>query len=763
MKLNRLNQALAIASLAGVTAAVAQTPAPLAVLPSTPVVATATNSAPNAAPNAAANTTANANPAAQPQKLDKIEVRGVSDTDQRRQSTATKIVVTREELLKQGDTSIAEALKRLPGVTAGGPPGRGGAISMRGLGGGFTRILLNGEPIPRGFDLDSLSPEVVERVEVFRAATAEFSSQAVAGAINIVTRTPVSRDVREASIGGAYENGKLSPQVGVRFSGSKDQLNYTVNGQFTGNRFVRPSTALELGKTSAGAVSLDRASVRESRENQDQINLAPRFQWNLGKGEFIAFEPFMFLQRSRQTYTDTTVTKTGPAALFAQSLSGFDFNLDVFRGNLQYNRSFGDGGKLESSLGLAGNRFDGVGYTYGYGSANGLLLDRRLDISANFNGVTSRGKITVPYVEAHDASFGWDVNVGRSKELRDRRELSFSPAIVPENLDEQFFARNRQLAVFAQDEWKVSEAISFYSGLRWEGVTIETETRGNPQLNPSFRNASSVLSPSIQSVYKFGPKNVNQLRFALSRTYRAPNNFQLSPRKFVSANNGPTSPDRQGNPDLKPELAWGIDLGFERYLEGGGILGANLFVRDIDDVFRNTVGLVNGRWLSQPINNGKARTVGLELESKVNLDMFDKTWPRVNLRSNLAVYRSVVNNIPGPNNRLEQQVPVAFNFGADWVVPATPLSLGGNLSVNTGGEVRTAANQVVYSSVKRGLDMYAAWRFSPQTNVRLSVANMLHQDSIASNTITDPLGATAEQTTLTPTKPILRLLLTQRF
>lgn len=62
--------------------------------------------------------------------LGRIEIRSNRDnvTEARRESTASKIVIGREEIEKQGDATIADVLKRLPGVTMGGPPGRGGAI-----------------------------------------------------------------------------------------------------------------------------------------------------------------------------------------------------------------------------------------------------------------------------------------------------------------------------------------------------------------------------------------------------------------------------------------------------------------------------------------------------------------------------------------------------------------------------------------------------------------------------------------------------------
>ncbi|RYF03650.1 MAG: hypothetical protein EOO78_06640 [Oxalobacteraceae bacterium] len=45
-------------------------------------------------------------------------------TDLRRQSTTTAIVIGREELLRQGDSSLSDVLKRQPGITVDAVPGR---------------------------------------------------------------------------------------------------------------------------------------------------------------------------------------------------------------------------------------------------------------------------------------------------------------------------------------------------------------------------------------------------------------------------------------------------------------------------------------------------------------------------------------------------------------------------------------------------------------------------------------------------------------
>ena len=152
-------------------------------------------------------------PAEPTQQLDRVEITDTraDETEQRRQSTAAKIVVGREEIERYGDSTLGEVLKRLPGVTMQGAPGRGGAIRMRGLGSGYTQILLDGERVPPGFSIDSMDPDQVERIEILRAPTAETGARAIAGTINIVTREGYRKRDNDLKVGAAWENDEVTP------------------------------------------------------------------------------------------------------------------------------------------------------------------------------------------------------------------------------------------------------------------------------------------------------------------------------------------------------------------------------------------------------------------------------------------------------------------------------------------------------------------------------------------------------------------------
>ena len=164
------------------------------------------------------------------QDMGRVEIKSNrdNDTEVRRQSTAAKIVIGREELDKQGDSTLGEVLKRLPGVTMGGAPGRGGGIRMRGLGGGYTQILMDGQRVPPGFSIESITPDMVEKVEILRAPTAETGARAIAGTINIVLREGIRANPDDLKVGSSFEHGHRSDSVNWVHSLKSEPLNGTL-------------------------------------------------------------------------------------------------------------------------------------------------------------------------------------------------------------------------------------------------------------------------------------------------------------------------------------------------------------------------------------------------------------------------------------------------------------------------------------------------------------------------------------------------------
>src|SRR5471032_3562932 len=161
-----------------------------------------------------------------------VEVKG-GGYDPRRDDTASKMIVSSEEILKYGDTNVTDVLKRLPGITVSGAAGRsGGEIRMRGLGSGYTQILLNGERAPAGFSLDTLSPDVIERIEILHAASAEYSTQSIAGTINVVLKKAVKTAQRDVKLGVGGGRDAFSSNGNLQLSDKDGIFSYSLAASF---------------------------------------------------------------------------------------------------------------------------------------------------------------------------------------------------------------------------------------------------------------------------------------------------------------------------------------------------------------------------------------------------------------------------------------------------------------------------------------------------------------------------------------------------
>jgi outer membrane receptor for ferrienterochelin and colicin len=176
----------------------------------------------------------------------RVEITGTAASyDPRRDDTATRIVVGRDEIQRYGDGSVLDVLKRVPGITVDTNTGRGGEIRMRGLGGGYTQILINGERAAAGFSFDSLAPEMIERIEVLRAATAEFSTESVAGTINIILRRSPRKTERNAKLGLLASSVFRGPNASFDLGGREEGFSYAYTAVASQEHYRREFTGAE--------------------------------------------------------------------------------------------------------------------------------------------------------------------------------------------------------------------------------------------------------------------------------------------------------------------------------------------------------------------------------------------------------------------------------------------------------------------------------------------------------------------------------------
>ena len=668
--------------------------------------------------------------------LGTVEIRSNRDnsTEQRRESTAAKIVIGREEIDKHGDATLGEVLKRLPGVTMQGAPGRGGAIRMRGLGGGYTQILLDGERVPPGFSIDQLTPEQVERIEILRAPTAETGARAIAGTINIVLREGRRGIPDDLKLTVSSEHGHTSGQVNWLRNLQTEALSGTLT--LSAMDTYRPDESRTV--TESTQID-DRVREASSLGHRRAVNANARLQWKGEQGRSLVLMPFVIYSEYDNQGRIAVRTTEGTPLLSNAAVTHSGSRFTMARLNGQWSQPLSADDRLEVRFGLGQStydyRMDQTGASTAAGPdtllRNGFETQNFTDNSHNLTGKWTRildnGHQIVSGLEFEQVRRDEQGNAGASE---DGGSLQ---------------ARTRRWAFYSQDEFKINPRWSAHGGLRYETLLTEGTVDGALK-----RNDSGVWTPLLHAVFKPDPQKRDQFRMSLTRSYKTPTLHQLVARYVPSLiQNSPTQPDRTGNPDLRPELATGIDLAFERYLAQGGVLSVNLFRRHIQDVIRYTTTYNNssGRYVSAPSNVGNAITQGVELEAKFRLDQWVAGALPIDVRANTSFFRSKVLDVPGPDNRLDQQPSMTGNLGGDYRLRGLPLTVGGNYNWNPAYDTRRTETQWAYQGAKRVLDVYGLWRFSPASALRLTLSNVTPLDYVTGSTYR--AGNTVESATST--------------
>jgi TonB-dependent receptor len=168
----------------------------------------------------------------------------------KRMSAMIKETLTADDAGKLPDHNVAEALRRVTGVTATVDQGEGRYVTVRGIDPSYSSVTLNNQVIgspedTRRVALDTIPSEVMSRIEVVKSVTPDMDGNSVGGAINIVTPSafddPDGHFFSATADFGYYDlNGKnpfgLSAAWGQTF-GAEDHWGVLLSASYTDRNF----------------------------------------------------------------------------------------------------------------------------------------------------------------------------------------------------------------------------------------------------------------------------------------------------------------------------------------------------------------------------------------------------------------------------------------------------------------------------------------------------------------------------------------------
>ncbi|MEL7579194.1 TonB-dependent receptor [Pseudoalteromonas sp. D15MCD-2] len=127
--------------------------------------------------------------------------------------------ISAEDIGKLPDSSIAESIARLPGLTAQRLDGRASRVSVRGFSEDESATTFNGrEQVSigdnRGVEFDLYPSEIMSGVTVYKTPSAGIEAEGIAGVIDMQTIKPLSKGEQVIMFNGQYEQtgfDKLNP------------------------------------------------------------------------------------------------------------------------------------------------------------------------------------------------------------------------------------------------------------------------------------------------------------------------------------------------------------------------------------------------------------------------------------------------------------------------------------------------------------------------------------------------------------------------
>jgi outer membrane receptor for ferrienterochelin and colicin len=530
----------------------------------------------------------------------------------------TKVVYATRDLVSQRGGTAGDILKNMPSVTMGGAPGHNRDVRFRGLGNGYTKVLINGRSTGitgnnRETVLDQIPANAIERIEILSNPTAEYTSDGLNGIINIVLKQ--SADFGPHGSAGLFfdsENGYSGT-----FSGSMKAEKWDLYGNY--DRLIRNlDKTKDVAKTNLKNGAVDTYQREDELEERvftnDNVKVGARFRpspkTSIG-AEFLYGKQIEDKDKTKNTHSlkaDSTFKDAQKQVekeykdnyyteYYTEVKHSFD-NRSMISVSGQYTNSVQDKDKSSTTTKLN---------AAGEPTAANPALQREDEVMKD-NNYFVRADYLLP-VRSSLFKAGYSFNkLGRSiqkdVEKFDYNTSSWIPTSTAPN---DFDIVEKTQSFYASYEVNVSRKIKGVFGTRAENTHLQSV--GQDQSVTVNSNYWKVL-PNVNFIVNFDSTQYMTLSF--SERLRRPGFQDLNPFEDTSD----PAKVKLGNPSLTPESAWAYEIGYLKNFKRFNA-GVNVFYRDISNLIQKQLTEVtneegNNIQYEQPVNLSSAYLAGVE-------------------------------------------------------------------------------------------------------------------------------------------------------
>ncbi|MGE8540467.1 MAG: TonB-dependent receptor plug domain-containing protein [Acinetobacter sp.] len=602
-------------------------------------------------------------------------------------SAVAKTIISREEMEKFGDQSVNDALRRAAGfqMPSPGQGPRGGNGSMRFRGGGAPVFLINGEPVqggPRGgmSVVDSITPDMIERIEIVKQPSVAQASVATSAVINIILKEPLDGTRISGTVRAGYGMAKSSQKeeeerknISLQIDGKTEPWMYSVSA----NQMWSDTDSITQTEDASGQITSQKRVT-----NRTSQMLSPRAEYAIDDQQKLVAELFYRNNESEGSMRDQIQE---------------DKN-DSLRLNTRYERKDRSGNSDKVRLSVEQQKESQLTQS----SRSQSYTDEQInEYGLAYDGVRK-------FDQTKQIKFGTDL---RSNELESN---------ITDTLDEQRYA------LYLEGSWRFTPRQTLTLGARQEWINRSGLVEYNDQ------NLSPVLA------HRFDMTENWSLQTNVSQAYRSPRSEQLLPTVSVSTDSDAgtlNNPDRGGNPYLRPETinAFESTLGYNT--PAGGV-NITAYYREIEDYIERAIrsedtlgqGCSNSndpscRFVERPFNQDNATTYGVEVAGRYALKQTD-TGHSFMLNAQLSTVRAKIKEDNGTERLASDVAPYTASTGLSYNYQ--PWHISSSLNLNYTPEYSRQLNSQQYNG-----ELYERTS-NERVNVDLSITKRFDRDWAAS-------------------------------
>lgn len=581
--------------------------------------------------------------------LDEYVVTATRTLKQLQEVPASVSVVTAQDIEEKNIMSVPDALQMVTGVYKS--QAAQGGIQMRGFTSEEILVLIDGMQLNTAYgnavEWEMIPVENVERIEVVKGAGSSlYGGRAVGGVINIITKDnnkekgvkvnavlnygsnstwkkALYADVKaneKISFGVGYENSKSDGIVGYQYTTSRTSK--SSDGKVKSDNDI---PRLDNGKYLLG----DRGEKEYENEN-----ITANVKYNFDDSKSLKYTFRHSESESRYSNPSTTVVMNGKPTFF-------EGKLDV--GGKYHVKS-----SIDSYLGYE-NRKEYDMHTLSYNDDENKVAVNLGYLDVDKNGYSQpNGADSIDYEGAGNSSYhpGETYNIDFQKAWEDigkhnilvggtykqesfdqvwtmlskwRDDDSIDYTYGKNGIGEEHGGKARNIALYVQDEYKMSEPVTMYMGLRYDywkkfdGYTRFYE--GSVDAEDYEAKSYTELSPKLAFDIKADDKTNYYISYGHS--FNPPQLYQ------VYRNGGNNAGSVIANSDLDPETSDTFEIGMKKKLSEKTNLAISVYHVETEDkviyFYHYTPGTTDTEY-KQYDNWGTEKRYGVEFEIEHKFD-----------------------------------------------------------------------------------------------------------------------------------------------